>query len=80
MLGYKLYLDGVLYYDGSSSTSVVSYTVTSLSVGISYSISVTAVNAVGEGSSTSLTLLAASVPSKMAKPTLQAADSTSITV
>jgi hypothetical protein len=80
ILGYKLYVANVLYYDGSATSTVTSYTITDLSVGLTYSISVTAVNAIGESSKTSLSLLAASVPSKMSQPTLSAATSSSITI
>ena len=79
-MGYNLYVDGVLYYDGSHVATVNEYTITSLSVGVTYAISVTSVNVIGESAKNTLNLLAAAPPSKMSKPTLQSATSNSITI
>ena len=78
--GYKLYLDNVLYYDGSQQSTLVTFTLTNLIVSRTYQISVTAINAIGESISSSLTTVAASVPSKMTQPYLVSADATSITI
>ena len=69
-MGYKVYVNGVLYYDGSSDSTTNEYTVTGLSVGIIYAVSVTAINAVGESALTTLSLLSASIPSKLLSPYL----------
>lgn len=69
-----------MYYDGSSQSTLNSYTITDLTVGVTYSISVTAINAAGESPKTTLSLLGASVPSKMSAPTLSTASTTSITI
>lgn len=46
--GYRLYLDTVLLYDGSSLSTEVVYTIVNLIVGRAYQISVSANNAKGE--------------------------------
>jgi hypothetical protein len=62
VLGYRLYLDTVLWHDASKQSTLNNYTYTSLSVGTSYRFSVTAVNDIGESDPSYLDLLAASVP------------------
>lgn len=79
--GYRLYLNDVLVYDGNQLSTEVVYTLINLNVGLDYKISVSAMNAKGEGlSRADITLTAASHPQKMNKPFLKAATSTSITV
>lgn len=60
--GYKLYLDGVLYYDARMLSTFNVYTFVGLSVGRIYRIGVAAINDCGEGLPAELILLAASVP------------------
>ena len=61
--GYKLYLNKVLHYDGSSLPTEVIYTLINLSVGRDYLIEVSALNAKGESlTKASITLTAASHP------------------
>jgi len=61
--GYRLYLNDVLHYDGAGLSTEVIYTVVDLSVGFDYKISVTAINAKGEGlDKASVVLTAASHP------------------
>lgn len=79
--GYRLYLNDVLVYDGDQKSTEVVYTLINLSVGLDYKISVSAMNAKGEGlTRADITLTAASHPQKMNKPFLRAATSTSITI
>lgn len=51
-----------------------------LSVGASYHLQVAAVNSIGESPAASLTLLAASVPQKLAQPQLVTSNAASITI
>jgi len=76
--GYKLYVNDLLHL--SAPSTMTAYTITSLSVGISYKVSVTAVNAVGESAKNSLNLLSASVPQRLSAPTWSSSTSTSIKV
>jgi len=64
--GYKLYVDSVLIQDASGSSTMNEYIFTNLSVGAPYQLQVAAVNSIGESLAASLTLLAASVPQKLA--------------
>ena len=56
------------------------YTLTSLTVGRTYAIAVSARNRIGEGPASSISLLAVSLPPKLAMLDFQSASSTSITV
>ena len=47
--GYKLYVNNILQYDGSTQSNVVIYTLSNLVVGSSYLIAVSAINRIGEG-------------------------------
>jgi len=64
--GYKLYVDSVLIVDASGSSTMNEFIFSNLSVGASYHLQVAAVNSIGESPAASLTLLAASVPQKLA--------------
>ena len=65
VLGYRLYLDSVLWHDASTSTTLNNYTFSGLSVGTTYRFGVTAINDIGESDPSYLDLLAASVPQKL---------------
>lgn len=67
-------------YDGSSQSTVVTHTLNNLSVGRTYTITVTAINLAGESLPATTTATAASVPPKMGIPTLLSADATTITI
>lgn len=69
-----------MQYDGSGASNVILYTLTNLSVGRTYTVTVSALNLIGESSKSSLTLIAASVPTKMNTPTLTSATSTQIVI
>lgn len=56
------------------------YTFTDLTISTTYTISVSAINAAGESPLASISVVAASVPSKMSAPTLSSASTSSITV
>jgi len=61
--GYRLYLNDVLHYDGNGLSTEVIYTLVNLNVGFDYKISVSAINAKGEGLvKASIMLTAASHP------------------
>ena len=75
---YNLYQNGKLIYEASNTE--LTYTVYNLNVGQTYVFAISAVNEVGEGSTSTLTQIAASVPSKMFRPTWKTSTSTSITV
>lgn len=60
--GYKLYLDDILVYDGTDISPVTEYTLQNLVISKTYSVSVSALNFVGEGAKSTLSLVAASVP------------------
>ena len=77
--GYKIYLGSVTYVDGLSP-SITTTSITQLTVGASYTISVAALNAVGEGAAASITVVAAGVPSKLSAPSVSASTTTSITL
>jgi len=76
--GYKVYRDGKLSYEASNTE--FTFTFYDLSVGTTYTIGVSAVNAVTEGPRSELALLAASVPSKMSRPTRKTSSPTTIEV
>ena len=76
--GYAVYQDDKLIYEASNTE--YTHTIYSLSIGTSYKIGVAAINAVGEGTKSELTLIAASVPSQMNRPTLTTSSMTDITV
>ena len=78
--GYKVYLDSALYYDGSSEATLSEYTVTDLTIGTTYAFAVSAVNVIGESATSSISVVAATVPSKMATPTQSSSTTTSVTV
>ena len=78
--GYKLYLNDVLFYDASLFSTLNNFTFTNLSVGLTYKLSVSAINHIGEGLATSITELAASVPMKLAVLTFESSTPTSITL
>lgn len=78
--GYKLYVDSVLIEDASGSSTMNEYIFTNLSVGAPYQLQVAAVNSIGESPAASLTLLAASVPQKLAQPQLVTSNAASITI
>jgi hypothetical protein len=80
VLGYRLYLNAVLWYDASKQSTFNNYTYVSLSVGASYRFSVTAVNDIGESDPSYLDLLAASVPQKLEQPVLVLSTLTTIEV
>ena len=61
--GYTIYLDSVLYFNSSHTESTLNeYTFTSLTVGRTYTIGISGRNEIGEGSATTISLLAASLP------------------
>ena len=74
--GYKVYLDSALHYDGSTQSTLNTYTFVNLNVGQTYKMGVTAGNDIGEGAVSELTLLSASVPSKVKVPGLVASTGT----
>ena len=76
--GYKIYQDTTLIYEATNVE--YTYTITGLTIGTSYSIGVSAVNAVGEGTKSETSMLAASVPAKMSRPTLKSSSQTTIEV
>jgi hypothetical protein len=79
--GHLIYLDGLLYYNSSEGNSTLNeYTITSLTVGRFYAITVAARNRIGAGANATITLEAASLPPKLAMPDFESATSTSITV
>lgn len=79
--GHLIFLDGLLYYNSSEGNSTLNeYTITSLTVGRFYVITVAARNRIGPGANASITLEAASLPPKLAMPDFESATSTSITV
>lgn len=78
--GYKLYIDDVLTYDGSDDASVTAYMITGLTVGQSYEFDVSAVNDFGEGSKTTITLVAAAPPTRLSSPFWSASTTTTITI
>ena len=80
MTGYLVYLDGVVAFDARGDPTLNEYTFTSLNVAQMYTIGISAVNDIGEGPQSELTLLAASVPMKLATPTLVASTGTTLTV
>ena len=75
---YKVYLSGKLLYQALNTEN--SYTYYGLTVGTSYSVGVSAVNIVGESTQSSLTVLAASVPSKQSRPYWKSSSTTDIQV
>ena len=76
--GYNIYQDDKLIYKATNTEYTL--TIYSLTIGTSYKISVKATNAVGEGITSDLTLIAASVPAKMSKPTRLTSSTTTIKV
>lgn len=80
VLGYRLYLDGVLMLDASTQSTLNEYTYTGLSVGNTYRLSVTAVNDIGESEHSHLDLLAASVPQKLSLPIMVVSTQSSIEI
>lgn len=79
--GYVIYLDTLVYYNSTDGESTLSeYTLTSLTVGRLYAIAVAAKNRIGEGPTSSLSLLSASLPPKLAMPDFHSASSSSIFV
>jgi len=57
--GYRLYLNDVLHYDGAGLPTEVIYTLVNLNVGRDYKISISAINAKGEGLDRAVTTLTA---------------------
>jgi hypothetical protein len=88
VLGYKLYQYNVttggvyLIYDGSSISTVTSYTTTGLTPGNVYQYRVSALNRVGEGdfSPYSIQIKAATIPSRPGTPHYVSSTSASITI
>ena len=78
--GYLIYLDQVLFYDARGVATLNEFTFTSLNVAQMYTVGVSAVNDLGEGIKATMTQLAASVPVKLAAPTLISSTMVSITV
>ena len=76
--GYNIYLSQKLLYQAQNTEN--SYTFYGFTVSTTYSVIVSSVNAVGEGAQSSLTLLAASNPAKMARPTWKSSSTTDIQV
>ncbi len=77
--GYRIYLQGVIYADGISP-AITTASITQLTVGSSYTISVSAINAVGEGTTASITVVAAGVPSQLSAPSVTSSTTSSITL
>ena len=76
-----IYLETQVYYNSSEGESTLSeYTLTSLTVGRTYAIAVSARNRIGEGPAASISLLAASLPPQLAMLDFHSATSASITV
>lgn len=79
VIGYVLFLDGIVYYNSSDVNSSLSeYTFTSLTVGRTYTIEIAARNRKGDGANASLSLLAASLPPKLPMPDFHSATHLSI--
>lgn len=76
--GYNVYLSGKLLYQAKNTE--YNYTFYGLTVGTSYSVGVSAVNVVGESTQSTLTVLAASVPSKQSWPYWKSSTTESIEV
>ena len=62
VLGYNLYLNSSLFLNASNQSTLNNYTFTGLYVGMTYNLTVTAVNHIGESLPASLILIASSVP------------------
>ena len=77
--GYNVYVNKVIY-SKALSASISTKLVSDLTVGLSYMLSVSAINSVGESEWANLTAVAASVPSQMSKPTVDSSSSTQIVV
>jgi hypothetical protein len=76
-----VYLDGLPFFNSTLWDATLSeYTLTSLTVGRTYAISVSARNRIGEGAAATQALLAASLPPKLAMPDFHSATSSSIKV
>lgn len=80
MTGYLIYLDSVLFLDARGDPTLNEYTFTALNVAQTYTIAISAVNDIGEGPQSVITELAASVPMKLASPTLTASTEDSVSV
>lgn len=80
VLGFRLYLNQVLWEDFSLQSTLNNYTYTGLSVGQTYDFSVTALNDIGESDPASITLIASSPPQKLAVPVWASSTKASITV
>ena len=66
--GYEVFLEGKSYYKTpDAETALSEYTITTLTVGVTYTISVRARNRIGDGALASVSELAASVPPKLSK-------------
>ena len=79
--GYVIYLDGLPYFNSTEADSTLSeHTLTTLTVGRVHAIAVSALNRIGEGAQTSLSLLAASLPPKLPRLDFHSASMSSITV
>ena len=79
--GYTVYLDGLPYYNTTDADSTLSeHTLTTLTVGRTHEIAVSARNRIGEGAVSSLSLLAASLPPKLPLLDFHSATSSAITV
>ena len=76
--GYNLYQNGKLIYQASNTE--YTYTLYDLNIGSTYTVAVSAVNAIGEGTKSQANMIAASVPAKMTRPTLEASSQTNIKV
>jgi hypothetical protein len=62
VLGYKLYVNSMLWLDASDQSTLNNYTFTGLSVGETYSFGVAAVNDIGESEMVTSDYLAAQTP------------------
>jgi hypothetical protein len=80
VLGYKLYLNDILWEDQSKLSTLNNYTYSGLTVGTTYDFSVTAINDIGESPASKLSLVASSPPSKTSSPTWVASTPTSVTI
>ena len=77
--GYKIYLNTAVYSDSVDPT-MNTFTISGLTIGLTYTIGISATNAVGEGSTASITSLAAGVPSMMNTPRISSSSTTNIYV
>ena len=78
--GYLIYLDSVLFFDARGTPTLNEFTFTSLNVAQMYTIGVSAINDLGEGPQATISELAASVPMKLASPTLVSSSEISIAI